>query len=334
MGSVKEELSRTTLDDREKHNSRMFIDLAENIHIHHREFRTVFSMNEFLEYCDILEKSKTAVLEYLENNVNYQESKYPTTLFVAGGRERQLKYLENSPTPNQSKYFNNLLTVELQDEFITDEIHLHYRDLRIVMNRKTFKDFSESIHLASENLKKFEENNKYVQKKHQDRDAKQEDLKVNYNNSNIKDINLEDIKSYHYTNIYEKDKSNRIIEKLTKIKNQEFIPIILSTENNGDHYIIDGHHRYFAAKKLQLRKLKALVLDITFKQSKEIRTAEVLLKDFDFKTNYKFGISDYWALYLSFKTNKFYYRDFDRKILRRSLIFRILRKIKKILTLN
>ena len=330
MGSVKEELSRTILKDREKHNSRMFIDLAENIHIHHREFRTVFSMNEFLEYCNILEKSKTAVLDYLENNVNYQESKYPTTLFVAGGRERQLKYLENSPAPNQSKYFNNLLTVELQDEFITDEIHLHYRDLRIVMNRKTFKDFSESINLARENLKKFEEKNYYFQKKHYDREPNQKELKVNYDNPNIRDIKLEQIKSYHFANIYQKDRSNRTIDKLTKIKNQEFVPIILSTENNGDHYIIDGHHRYFAAKKLKLTKLKAIVLDITFKQSEDIRMAEVLLKNFDYKTNYKFGISDYWALYLSFKTNKFYYRDFDRKILRRSLLFKILKKIKKL----
>ena len=81
MGSVKIDLCKKNLPDREKHNSRMFIDLAENIHIHHREFRTVFSINEFLEYCDILEKSKISALEYLENNVNYKEHKYPTTLF-------------------------------------------------------------------------------------------------------------------------------------------------------------------------------------------------------------------------------------------------------------
>ena len=37
MGSVKLELSKVNLPDRELHNSRMFIDLAENIHIHHRE---------------------------------------------------------------------------------------------------------------------------------------------------------------------------------------------------------------------------------------------------------------------------------------------------------
>ncbi len=142
-------------------------------------------------------------------------------------------------------------------------------------------------------------------------------------------MNLENIKSYHFANIYDKDRTNRTIDKLTKLKNDDFVPIILSTEKNGEHYIIDGHHRYFAAKKMNRKKINALVLDITFQKSEDIRKAEVLLKDFDYKTNFKYGISDYWALYLSFKTNKFYYRDFDKKILKRSLLFRVLRKIKR-----
>ena len=33
MGSVKKILSKTKLLEREKHHSRMFVDLAENIHI-------------------------------------------------------------------------------------------------------------------------------------------------------------------------------------------------------------------------------------------------------------------------------------------------------------
>ena len=331
MGSVKLELSKVNLPDRELHNSRMFIDLAENIHIHHREFRTVFSLNEFLEYCNILDKSKVSVLEYLENNVNYKEGKYPTTLFIAGGKERQLKYLQNSPKPHESNYFNNRLTVELQDEFITDEIHLHYRDFRIAMNRNTFKEFAKSISDANIKLTSFEENNSYNQKKHSDRIVNQNEIKVNYNNSNVKEIKLESIKSFHFDNIYSKDHENKTINRLSKLKNKEFVPIILSTEKNGDNYIIDGHHRYFAAKKLKHETIKALILNITFDESEDIRVAEVLLKNFDIKTNYKYGISDYWALYLSYKTNKFYYRDFDRKILKRSLVFRILRKIKEFL---
>jgi len=47
MGSVKKYLHKGMLPERERHHSRLFVDLAENIHIHHREFRTVFSLNEY-----------------------------------------------------------------------------------------------------------------------------------------------------------------------------------------------------------------------------------------------------------------------------------------------
>ena len=85
----------------------MFVDLAENIHIHHREFRTIFSLDEYFEYVDIITKSTTDVRNFLEQNKEYKEGEYPTTIMVAGGRERQLKFLENSPKPNQSRYFPN-----------------------------------------------------------------------------------------------------------------------------------------------------------------------------------------------------------------------------------
>lgn len=39
MGSVKKYLYQINLPEREKHHSRMFIDLTENIHIHQRYYR-------------------------------------------------------------------------------------------------------------------------------------------------------------------------------------------------------------------------------------------------------------------------------------------------------
>ena len=41
MGSVRKFLHKSELPEREGHHSRLFVDLAENIHIHHREYRTV-----------------------------------------------------------------------------------------------------------------------------------------------------------------------------------------------------------------------------------------------------------------------------------------------------
>ena len=80
MGSIRKDLFRTQLPNRELHHSRLFIDLAENIHIHHREYRTVFSLDEYFEYADIISKSTEDVRNFLEQNPNYEEHKYPTTI--------------------------------------------------------------------------------------------------------------------------------------------------------------------------------------------------------------------------------------------------------------
>ena len=117
MGSVKKMLAKVELPSRETHHSRMFIDLAENIHIHHREYRTVFALDEYFEYVDILNKSTDDVRTFLSNNPHYREREYPTTIMVGGGRAQQLRFLSNSPKPNKSFYYDGEMAVELQDEF-------------------------------------------------------------------------------------------------------------------------------------------------------------------------------------------------------------------------
>ena len=158
MGSVKKILSKSKLSNRETHHSRMFVDLAENIHIHHREFRTIFSLDEYFEYVDILTNSTKDVRAYLEQNKDYQEMKFPTTLMIAGGNAKQLKYLQNSPKPNESQYFANDLVIELQDEFVTDEVQIHYRDFRIALDRSRFREVAESFKKALNTLNEFEKN--------------------------------------------------------------------------------------------------------------------------------------------------------------------------------
>ena len=144
-------LAKVELPSRETHHSRMFIDLAENIHIHHREYRTVFSLDEYFEYVDILNKSTDDVRTFLSNNPHYREREYPTTIMVGGGRAQQLRFLSNSPKPNKSFYYDGEMAVELQDEFVTDEIHIHYRDFRIAMDRSRFAAFAKCINAASKN---------------------------------------------------------------------------------------------------------------------------------------------------------------------------------------
>ena len=208
MGSVRKLLSSVELPEREKHHSRMFIDLAENIHIHHREYRTVFSLDEYFEYVDVIARSTEDVRSFLATNQNYKEQEFPTTIMVGGGRAQQLKYLSNSPAPNRSAYFDNEMAVELQDEFVTDEIRIHYRDFRISMDRTRFKLFADCVQNAATELDNFLEHNEYERTFHADRlvddfnrnTQKSEDSPT-FVNQGIKEIALENIRSNWYLDI-------------------------------------------------------------------------------------------------------------------------------------
>ena len=336
MGSVKKLLSNVKLPPREDHNSRMFIDLAENIHIHHREFRQVFNLDEFFEFADILKKSELDVRSYLANNSNYEENKYPTTLMIAGGNKRQLEFLRNSPNPKSSYYMNFDMSVELQEEFVTDEIHIHYRDFRISMDRERFKVFAKSIIEANDNLLKFEKNNTYIRKSHSDRLINDFNKKnENENNepsvigSNL--IECEVIKSKFYKNIFKDFKPNpkyiKKIEQNLKL-NTPIPPIILSKKEGDYYYIVDGHHRFYTYIKNKLNKIEAVILDVSHEETIDLRNGINLLTNFDLKTNYKYYLSDYLQNYLSFKLNKFYKDDFSLKLKKNSLMYRFLRKIK------
>ena len=66
MGKIKKTLFTQELPSRELHNSRMFVDLSENIHIHFRELRLMFSVEEFFEFFSILKAGTKDIKEYLK----------------------------------------------------------------------------------------------------------------------------------------------------------------------------------------------------------------------------------------------------------------------------
>jgi len=276
MGSIKLLLNKTQLPEREDHHSRLFIDLAENIHIHHRDFRTVFSADEFLEYSDIIRKSADDVRNFLTQNPDYKEQTYPTGIMIAGGKERQLHFLQNSPSPNRSKYLSHDLTIELQDEFVTDEVHVHYRDFRLALNREHFKILAQAFEEARENLEEFELSNEYVRQKHSDRMI----TDFNSDSSQPSDVPfigvikmpVEEIKSSYDA----ESKMGWLPDKNTiKILKDEFktegslFPVLVSTEKDGSHLILDGHHRVYVAKELGLSEIDVIVSEVSYKGSKK-----------------------------------------------------------------
>jgi hypothetical protein len=336
MGAVKLYLGRRRLEDRELHNSRMFIDLCENIHIHYREYRFVFSIDEFFEFTDILVKSMNDIKNYLFQNHDYREGRYNDTLLIACGKDRQLKFLVNSPEPHRSKYYNNDLAIELQDENVTDEIHFHYRDLRMVWNRDNFKKICEVFIEAYRKLLDFEENNDYQRCKHVDREVGE------FNISNvskdclggIKKVAMENIKSYWYKDIKEEWQPEKDYIKYLKKENEKgnWLPPLLVTSNYDKcYYIVDGHHRYYAAKELGKRHIECLIIPMKFEETDKLRKCEILLKQFDEDTRYKYDMTGFLRNYLVFKLNKHYFNDYFKKVNKKArvgcLINRITKKI-------
>ncbi len=166
MGAIKKILSQRRLPDRELHNSRLFVDLSENVHIHFREIRLMFGVEEFFEFTDIIRESSKEVKKYLAKHPGYKEQEVFDGLMVAGGIKRQTTPLQKSPKPHESKYFPNRLQIELQEESVIDSIHIHFRDYRMVMNFDTFREFVSGMKEALEHLDQFLGENSYKQGEH------------------------------------------------------------------------------------------------------------------------------------------------------------------------
>lgn len=338
MGAIKKHLYQTKLPDREMHHSRLFVDLAENIHIHHREFRTVFSLNEYFEFINVLKNSTEDIRNFLTQNKDYQEGVYPTTIVIAGGKERQLQFLKNSPAPNKSAYFANEFSIELQDEFVTDEIHVHYRDFRITLNREHFKIMAKGFMQALSALEEFEKKNTYVRQSHSDRIIND----FNANDNEKKDTEIMgviklptvSIKSNWYKNIMKDWSPNkRAIRLLLKqyAEDGKFFPIVVSTETNGDHLIVDGHHRFYACLKLGVEEVDAIISPLSFQQTEKLRKAKGLLKEFDNDTQYTYCVSAFYKTFLAYSLNQYYRNVFSKLAARNNLFFRIMRKFKCVL---
>lgn len=335
MGEVLQDLARIKIPDRENHNSRMFVDLCENIHIHYREFRIVFSLDEYFEFVNILNESTKDVMNYLAQNPDYEEKKFPTTLMIAGGKERQKKLLENSPHPNESCYFANDFAIELQAESVTDEIHVHWRDYRFALPREHFKLIADAFTNANRQLEAFEQNNDYKRKAHRDRAmddfVKERQKYSDYKTKTLdeKEISINEIKT-RFDNIeteFNPDpKAISVLESHYRAGSKRIFPILLSTEKNGSHVIIDGQHRFFAAKKAGLRTINSIIADITFEESKLFRRAEGALKEFDRQTGGRYNTVAFNRRFFAYRMGK-HYRDHFTKSFNPSMVNRIKKKL-------
>ncbi len=175
MGEIKKILDSRTLPERDPHSSRLFADLAENIHIHFRDLRTVFSVPEFFEFADAVTRSAADLKKFLRWHPRYREQEVFDTITIGLGPEQQTRPLVKSPEPHKSTYFDDRFQIELQAENVIDEVHVHYRDYRLVMSRETFREFAQGVSEAVATLDDFLANNEYERVGHPFRKAVVED---------------------------------------------------------------------------------------------------------------------------------------------------------------
>jgi hypothetical protein len=116
----------------------------------------------------------------------------------------------------------------------------------------------------------------------------------------VKKVNVDRVKSKWFDDIFAewRPEPDYIAYLVKQVKDREYMAPIVVVEEAGDYYIVNGHHRYYAHVKAGEQTVKCIVIDGTFEESEPLRKAEVMLKEFDQKTEYKYQFSGYldrWA---------------------------------------
>jgi len=151
MGKIHKILATCKLPKRDEHNSRMFVDMNENVHFHYREHRMIFSVEEFRQFSNAIIEAWPEMEKQVLNGYKESEDLKDTPANIIGGSQTEFMDL---PNPKESAYFDDRLQIEKQVDGYGDVIHFHYRDHRIVMRKyETWKRFCECVAEAWKNTK-------------------------------------------------------------------------------------------------------------------------------------------------------------------------------------
>jgi hypothetical protein len=113
-------------------------------------------------------------------------------------------------------------------------------------------------------------------------------------------LKMEEIRSPWFESILEEwHPDPSYIEYLKeRIKKGEYLAPVVVVRGDRGYVIVNGHHRYYAYLTMRKKRIKGFVLEGTFEETEPLRKAEVMLKEYDKKTSYKYQFSGYldrWA---------------------------------------
>lgn len=127
MGDIKEILSETVIGKKGIYENRARLEIEENIHLHYRDGRYILKKDDFL------------ILSKLFNNAQQKYKEIGTPEFT-----KEMIQLANEPIGDS--LHDNRLGCELNHDNTT---HIHYRDLRLHVNRPDFHILSENLHIGN-----------------------------------------------------------------------------------------------------------------------------------------------------------------------------------------
>lgn len=127
MGNIKEILSETIIGKKGIYENHSRLEIEENIHLHYRDCRYVLKKEDFLNLVKLF-------------NDAYQKYK------EIGAPENTKEMVQLSGEPLDYSIHGNRLGCELGYD---ETVHIHYRDLRLHLNRPDFRIMSENLHIGN-----------------------------------------------------------------------------------------------------------------------------------------------------------------------------------------
>lgn len=129
------------------------LDAAENIHLHYRDLRVEFSLNEFIEFMEHMNSMYSELKDWRAQNPDWTESD-PETFedrfgFEFGGPKNKIKA--------HSGYWDDRISIEKK---ISGDYHIKWRNYRFEMNEEAFIRWLIAFDETSRKFKK-EENQPY-----------------------------------------------------------------------------------------------------------------------------------------------------------------------------
>lgn len=296
-----EALAEAVLPDREAHHSRSLVDLSENVHVHHRDHRQEFTLDEFLEYAEMIEEARRSLRAYLAKHPEYREQEVFKTIHVAGGDERLFGLIENSPAPNESAYWPHRARIELLHPSMRDEVHVHLRDHRTNMSRWDLRMLATLFAQAVRALDAWEASNDYPMRPERIRTMAEECERVRgkvRRGDWVTELPTKSIGFRVADETRDQDWQKELAERIRH--GEALFPILVSTEEDGSHRVIDGEHRLQAYRLAGSETVPCVIAPMTFRESAEFRMIEGRLKRIDDATEGRWnlrGANREWLAY-------------------------------------